>query len=69
MPKQRCFTCNKKLRFGASYKCKYCEKQFCGEHRYESVHGCGDVAAAEKRAELEAKLIDTKVVSDKIGLA
>eukprot|EP00475_Leptophrys_vorax_P007864 TRINITY_DN149_c0_g1_i1.p1 TRINITY_DN149_c0_g1~~TRINITY_DN149_c0_g1_i1.p1 ORF type:complete len:117 (+),score=31.62 TRINITY_DN149_c0_g1_i1:130-480(+) len=62
--KDRCLTCNKKLRLAQQFSCK-CEYVFCSEHRYADKHDC-EFDFAGRAKELIAKANPT-VVSDKLN--
>ncbi len=62
--KDRCFSCNKKLRLAQQFSCK-CEYVFCSEHRYADKHDCSFDHAARAKG-LIAKANPT-VVADKLN--
>jgi hypothetical protein len=62
--KDRCFTCNKKLRLAQQFNCK-CEYVFCSEHRYADKHEC-EFDWSGKNKELLAKN-NPAVISDRLN--
>jgi len=61
--KDRCFTCNKKLRLAQQFSCK-CEYVFCSEHRYADKHTCDFDYAADAKDKLRKN--NPTVVADRI---
>ncbi len=62
--KDRCFSCNKKLRLAQQFGCK-CEYVFCSEHRYADKHACSFDHAGRAK-DLLAKA-NPSVVADKLS--
>jgi hypothetical protein len=62
--KDRCYSCNKKLRLAQQFSCK-CEFTFCAEHRYADKHECSFDHAGRAK-DLLAKA-NPSVVADKLN--
>ena len=58
--------CRRKLMISTTFSCSACTGKYCPKHRYASEHGCADVIAREQRKALEAKLLNSHAVPQKV---
>lgn len=50
----RCYMCNKKLKYTTTFKCK-CDLLFCNTHRYSDIHLCTFDYKSHAKSELLKK--------------